>query len=66
MQLLPVNQSVNTADADKVFIRAYQAVKLQAVLLACQAQLTAECCQLHFTAKALLAVLIHINQSELA
>ena len=66
VQLLPVNQSVKTADADKVFVRAYQAVQLQAVLLACQAQLTAERRQVHFTTKALLAVLIHINQSELA
>ena len=66
MQLLAVNQSVNTADAHQIFIRTYQAVKLQTVLLACQTQLTAECCQLHFTAKALLAVLIHINQSKLA
>ena len=66
VQLLPVNQSVKTADADKVFVRAYQAVQLQAVLLACQAQLAAERRQVHFTAKALLAVLIHIKQSELA
>ena len=66
VQLLPINQSVKTADADKVFVRTHQAVQLQAVLLACQAQLTAERRQLHFTAKALLAVLIYINQRKLA
>ena len=66
MQFLAVNKSVKTADAHQIFIRTYQAVKLQTVLLACQAQLAAEGCQLHFTAKALLAVLIHINQSKLA
>ena len=65
MQILPVNQSVNTADAHQIFIRAYQAVKLQAVLLACQTQLAAERCQLRFAAEALLTVLVYVKQSKL-